>query len=274
MRKIFIFRSTKLVIGVIILFLLIGSSLVGSCLSKWGPYYMQDGYELKPPSKTNFLGTDEFGRDLLARVLYGIRISLTVGILSVMMGGIVGNLIGWISGYLGGIIDDIFMRFVDAILAYPAILVGIAVAAVLGPGYFNTAIAVAFVNMPRFARLSRSITLSERERDYVKAAKSLGNSSFRTLFYHIVPNTFSPILVQMANSMAAATLLEAGLGFLGLGAQPPMPSLGSLLRSSLIYMSEVPGYAIFPGIVLTLLIFSLNIISEGARDLYDPKYIK
>ncbi len=245
-------------------------AILAPILAPYSPYQQYAGHELAPPLGQYFLGTDELGRDLLSRLIYGTRISLAVGIVSVVLGGGVGVVTGVLAGYWGGWIEVAIMRLWDALLAFPAILLGIAVAAVLGPGVVNAAIAVGIINIPEFSRISRASILSEKEKDYVLAARSIGLSDTRIVFRHMLPNILAPLLIQATLAMAFAVLLEAGLSFLGLGAQPPEPSWGSMLNASRTYLREAPWYGIFPGIALSLLLLGLNFLADAVSDALDP----
>lgn len=232
----------------------------------------QDGRaELTGPSSAHLFGTDELGRDLLSRVIYGSRTSLIVGVLAVTLGSLIGVSTGLAAGYVGGWLDTAIMRLWDVLLAFPAILIGIAIAAMLGPGATNAAIALAVVSIPQFSRITRASVLGEKQRDYVQAARSIGVRDIGIAFRHILPNTVSPFLVQLSLAMGYAVLLEAGLSFLGLGTQPPNPSWGGMLNASRTYLRDAPYYAIFPGIALSILLLGLNFLSDALRDALDPK---
>ncbi|MFN8517146.1 MAG: ABC transporter permease [Thermomicrobiales bacterium] len=232
----------------------------------------QDGRaELMGPSSAHLFGTDELGRDLLSRVIYGSRTSLMVGVLAVTLGSLIGVSTGLAAGYVGGWLDTAIMRLWDVLLAFPAILIGIAIAAMLGPGATNAAIALAIVSIPQFSRITRASVLGEKQRDYVQAARSIGVRDIGIALRHILPNTVSPFLVQLSLAMGYAVLLEAGLSFLGLGTQPPNPSWGGMLNASRTYLRDAPYYAIFPGIALSILLLGLNFLSDALRDALDPK---
>jgi peptide/nickel transport system permease protein len=223
------------------------------------------------PSHRFLLGTDNLGRDLLVRIAYGARISLLVGVVAVAIGSVVGVISGLAAGYVGGWLDAVIMRLWDVLLAFPAILIGIAIAAMLGPGVTNAAIALAVVSIPQFSRITRASVLAEKQREYVQAARAIGVRSAAIAWRHILPNTVSPLLVQLSLAMGYAVLLEAGLSFLGLGAQPPEPSWGGMLNASRTYLRDAPHYAIFPGLALSLLLLGLTFLSDALRDALDPK---
>jgi len=256
-----------------VLLLFSGVALVAPYISPYDPVIQYAGDELVSPSAKYPLGTDEFGRDILSRILYGARISLSVGLISVAIGFVFGATSGLISGYIGGPVDSVINRLWDCLLAFPVILLGIAVVLVTGPGAVNAAIAVGISNIPIFARLARACALTEKERDYVHAARSLGGRQTRIVFRHLLPNALSPLLVQSAVAMAFAVLLEASLSFLGLGAQPPEPSWGSMLSHSRQFLRVAWWYGVFPGTALTILLIGLNYFSDAVRDAFDPRQI-
>ena len=268
-----ILRNPSGQIGVGVLVFFIGLAVVAPFVSPYDPVIQHSGDELLAPNARYLLGTDEFGRDLLSRIIWGSRISLTVGLISVAIGFAFGATTGLISGYLGGWVDAVINRLWDCLLSFPTILLGIAVVLVTGPGAVNAAIAVGISNIPIFARLSRACALTEKERDYVLAARTLGSSNTRIVFRHIMPNALSPLMVQSAVAMAFAVLLEASLSFLGLGAQPPEPSWGSMLSYSRQFLRVASWYGIFPGVALTLMLIGLNYFSDAVRDALDPRQI-
>jgi ABC-type dipeptide/oligopeptide/nickel transport system permease subunit len=222
---------------------------------------------------TFLLGTDQYGRDLLSRVIYAGRTSLLAGVLAVGIGAFVGVTTGLLSGYIGGWVDSIIMRFYDGLLTFPNILLAIALVAALGPSLLNIAIALGVSQAPLDARLTRSIVLSLRERDYVLAARSLGAPGYRIVLHHILPNTLPILLVQFSLAMGFAVLAEGSLSFLGLGTQPPTPSWGGMLNDSRPYMREAPWYGIWPGLAMAILLIALNFLTDAARDVMDPRRI-
>jgi peptide/nickel transport system permease protein len=240
-------------------------------VAPYSPIQQHPGLELRPPSSQFLLGSDDLGRDLLSRILFGARISFLVGVMATAIGATVGVSTGMLSGYLGGWVDSVIMRFYDALLAFPGIIIGIAVISILGPSSVNVAYALSLGGMPFFARLMRSSVLSERERDYVYAARCIGARDGRIMFGHVLPNTLAPLLVQLSLAMGFAVLAEAGLSFLGLGTQPPDPSWGSMLNDSRAYLREAPWYGLWPGIALTVLLVGLNYLSDAMRDALDPR---
>ncbi|MBI3976589.1 MAG: ABC transporter permease [Chloroflexi bacterium] len=268
-----VLRNPSGKIGVVVLAIFVVVAAIAPAVAPYDPVIQHAGDELLAPNARYVLGTDEFGRDLLSRIIHGARLSLSVGIISVIIGFAFGATSGLVSGYVGGWLDALINRLWDCLLAFPVILLGIAVVLVTGPGAVNAAIAVGISNIPIFARLARACTLSEKERDYVTAARTLGARDGRIIFGHILPNTLSPLVVQAAVAMAFAVLLEASLSFLGLGAQPPEPSWGSMLSHSRQFLRVAWWYGIFPGAALTLLLVGLNFFSDAARDAFDPRQI-
>jgi peptide/nickel transport system permease protein len=257
--------------GLAVVLLLLFLAVFAPLVAPYSPIQQHRGMELRAPSSEFLLGTDELGRDLLSRILYGARISFIVGVLATAIAAVVGMSTGMLSGYLGGWIDSVIMRFYDALLAFPGIIIGIGVISVLGPSSINVAYALSLGGMPFFARLMRSCVLSEREREYVYAARSIGANDARIMFVHVLPNTLAPLLVQLSLAMGFAVLAEAGLSFLGLGTQPPDPSWGSMLNDSRGYLYQAPWYGLWPGVALTVLLVGLNYLSDATRDALDPR---
>lgn len=257
--------------GVLIVGGLVLMAVFAPLLSWHTPDEQFRGSRLIAPNRDFIFGTDEFSRDLWARVLYGLRTTLLIGLLSVLVGAAVGSLVGFIAGYVGGVVDVVLSRLADALLAFPAVVMAIAVATALGRGNGSVAVAIAIFNIPLFARLARAATLTERERDYVQAARSVGAAGPRLLFMHVVPNTLAPLSVQVAFSVSFSVLLEAGLSFLGLGTVPPSPSIGGMLNTSRTFMRDAAWYPLFPGAVIVLLLIGMNFLADAINDLFDPR---
>ena len=227
---------------------------------------------LEPPSAEHWFGTDDLGRDVFRRVLHGARVSLQVAILSVSISLLFGAMIGLVAGMVGGWGDSVLMRLMDIMLAFPYVLLAIALVTTLGPGLRNTMIAIGIVYIPVYARLSRSVALSLRNEDYVLAARSIGSKQHRILFGHIVPNGLSPIIVQATLSMGIAVLDAAALGFLGLGQQPPYPEWGKMLVDSLQFILSGSWWVmLFPGLAIMLTVLGFNLLGDGLRDALDPR---
>lgn len=257
-------------IGLLILGAFTLAALLAPILAPYNPLTQFNGQELQSPSSAHLFGTDEFGRDILSRILYGSQISFTVGLASVFLGASIGVGSGLIAGYLHGIVEAVIMRIWDAMLAFPGILTGVAVVTLLGPGLLSTVAAAGILTMPGFARLAASVMTAERNKEYVMAAQSVGVPTGRIIFRHILPNSLGPLLVHAALSLATAIFLEAAMSFLGLGSQPPAPSWGSMLSESRQYLQIAPYYALFPGIAISALLVGLNSLADGLRDALDP----
>jgi peptide/nickel transport system permease protein len=225
----------------------------------------------KPPNAAHLFGTDEIGRDVLARIIWGSRASLLAGCVSVSLALAIGVPLGLLTGYVGGFLDGLVMRVIDAMLAIPFLILAIALAAFLGPSLTNAMIAIGVSQMPVFARLTRAQVLAVAHEDYVEAARALGNPHRRILLRHILPNVLAPILVQATLAIAAAIIAEASLSFLGLGQQPPAPSWGSMLNTAKNFVSQAPWMALWPGLAIFFLVLSFNLFGDGLRDALDPR---
>ena len=225
----------------------------------------------KPPSALHWFGTDDLGRDVLARVIYGTRASLLAGAISVGIALAVGVPLGLLSGYRGGFIDALISRMTDAMLACPSLILAIAFAAFLGPSLGNAMIAIGITATPIFVRLTRAQTMNVKVEDYVEAARAIGNPRWRIALFHILPNILPALLVQATLSIATAIIAEAALSFLGLGQQPPAPSWGSMLNAAQRFLTNAPWMAIWPGLAIFLVVLSLNLVGDGLRDALDPK---
>lgn len=223
------------------------------------------------PSPQHLLGTDELGRDVLSRIIYGCRISLTLGLVSVAIGLSFGIFLGGPSGYFGGKMDIFVMRIIDVLMSFPTILLAILVVTVVGPGLYNAMLAVGVAQVPLYARLVRGLILKLKEKEFVDAAKALGVSNARIIARHILPNCLSPLLVQATLNIASAILSAAALGFLGLGAQPPTPEWGAMLSKGRLYMRVAPHITIFPGLAIMLTVLAFNLMGDGLRDAMDPR---
>jgi len=264
-------RNPMGLIGLSIMSLLVLAALTAPLISPYDPVAQHPGSELQPPGGAFILGTDNLGRDLLSRIIFGTRNSLLVGIVAVGLGAGIGIATGLAAGFLKGAVDAIIMRFYDALLSFPAILLGIAVVSVLGTGTLTVSYAIAIAATPTFARLMRSRVLAERERDYVLAARCIGARDNRIMWQHVLPNAISPLLIQISLAMGFSVLAESALSFLGLGTQPPQPSWGAMLNESRAYLRTAPGFGIFPGVALALLLLGLNFLSDALRDALDPR---
>lgn len=264
-------RSRQGAVGVAICGLLFLAAIFAPAITSHGPNEQFSGHRLEAPSMEFWFGTDEFSRDLWARVVFGLRSSLLIGFGAVFLGGIVGSLLGLLAGFLGGAFDVVVSRFVDAMLAFPAMVGAIAIITALGPGMMTLSIAIGAFNAPTFVRLARASALVERERDYVLAATSVGVPRSRILLAHIAPNAMAPLIVQFAFAVSFAILAEAGLSFLGLGIQPPSPSIGGALNASRAYMFQSMWYVILPTAAIGLLLTGMNLLADALNDVLDPR---
>ena len=264
-------RNYLAVLGFIVLFVLIGSAIFAERISPFG-YADQDYMMIRqPPSAQHLLGTDQFGRDVLSRLIYGSRISLQVGLIAVSISLIVGGAIGAIGGYFGGRTDSVLMRIMDVQLAIPTNLLAIVISSALGPGLVNLMVAVGITSIPRFARLMRASVLSIKGMEFIEAARAMGASHMRIILLYILPNCAAPLIVQSTLSVANAILFAATLSFLGLGIQPPFPEWGGMLSDARPYIRDSAYLSIFPGLAIMITIVALNCIGDGLRDALDPK---
>jgi peptide/nickel transport system permease protein len=266
------FKKNKLaVVGLVILLILVLTAIFADFIAPY-PYNVQDiSNAFGTNTREHILGTDNFGRDIFSRIVYGARISLTVGIISVGIATILGGFLGSLAGYYGGKVDNIIMRIMDILLSIPQLLLAIAIAAALGTGIRNLMIAVGLSSIPTYARIMRSSVIAAREQEYVEAAKLSGASDFRIIFRHVLPNCLAPIIVQMTLGIASAILNAASLSFIGLGVEIPAPEWGAMLSEGRQYIRYAPFLTLYPGIVISITIFALNIVGDGLRDALDPK---
>jgi peptide/nickel transport system permease protein len=252
-------------------FVTIVAALGAPWLVPYDPARQQLSMRLDGPSADHPFGLDELGRDIFSRVLAGARISLLVGITVVGISSLVGIALGAIAGYFGGWIDEIISRGIDVLLAFPGILLAIALVAVLGPSLRNVVMALSVIGWVGYARLVRGQVLRAREFEFVQAARALGAGTSRILFRHVVPTTLPAVMVQATLGMAGAILAEAALSFLGLGVQPPTPSWGTMLNGGRLHLLDAPHLTIFPGIAIAMLVLGFNFLGDGLRDVIDPK---
>jgi len=262
-------RGAMLGAGIVLFFVLM--AIFAPLIAPYAPIATDWGAVRKAPSWAHWLGTDEIGRDVLSRVIFGARASLKAGVVSVLISLTLGVPIGLLSGYVGGFLDGLLMRIVDAMLACPFLILAIALAAFLGPNLTNAMIAIGISAMPAFIRLTRAQTLSTKVEDYVEAARAVGNPHIRIVLRHILPNILAPIMVQATLAIAAAIIAEASLSFLGLGQQPPDPSWGSMLNTAKNFLSQAPWMAWWPGLAIFVVVLSFNLLGDGLRDALDPR---
>lgn len=264
-------KNKAAVVGGLVILFIIFVGILGPFLVKTDPNAQNILNKLQPPSKEHWFGTDNFGRDIFSRIVNGTKLTLTVGFLSVFIGGIIGVVIGIVAGYYGGVIDTITMRLMDILLAFPGILLALAIVSVLGGSLINVIIAVGIFSIPAFARIVRGSTLQVKKLEYIDAVKALGASDIRIIFKHILPNIMSPIIVQATMRIATAILTASGLAFLGLGAQPPAAEWGAMLSDGRAFMHNAGHMVLIPGMMIVIVVLAFNIFGDGLRDALDPK---
>jgi peptide/nickel transport system permease protein len=257
--------------GVAVITALVTLAVGASALAPYPPLEPHPADRLTPPSSRYLLGTDDIGRDNLSRIIYGARVSLAVGVLSIGLALVVGVGLGLASGYRGGAVDAIISRALDGLLAFPAIVLAIALMAVFGPSLYNAMLAIGIIYIPTFARITRANVLSLREREFVEAARALGAPDRYVVFRAILPNCLSAIVVQASLGVGYAILVEASLSFLGLGIQPPNPSWGSMLSQGRNFLHQAWWFATFPGLAIFLTVLGLNFLGDGLREALDPR---
>ncbi len=263
-------NKAALIGGYLILFFII-VALVGPYFTVHDPLKVDYSTKLLSPSSTYWLGTDHNGRDIFSRLIHGMSITLYIGFLSVLVGLLIGVPLGIVAGYYGKALDSVIMRFIDILLAFPGILLAIALVSVLGGSISNVILAVGIFSVPGFARITRGSTLAVSKLEYIDAIRALGAGDFRIIFLHILPNILSPIIVQATIRIAIAILIASGLSFLGLGAQPPTPEWGAMLSQGRSYMFDHPHVALYPGLAIMIVVLAFNIFGDGLRDAFDPK---
>jgi len=265
-----LFRRKGAVAGLVVLALFIVAAVLAPLIAPYDPNAQTWTAVRRAPSAAHWFGTDDVGRDLLTRVIYGARASLMAGLVSVGIALAIGVPLGMIAGYLGGFVDALLGRITDAMLACPFLILAIALAAFLGPSLRNAMIAIGITTTPILLRLTRGQVMAVKVEDYVEAARAVGNPRWRIAIFHILPNILPALLVQATLSIAAAIIAEAALSFLGLGQQPPAPSWGSMLNSAQRFLVNAPWMAVWPGLAIFLTVLSLNLLGDGLRDALDP----
>jgi peptide/nickel transport system permease protein len=264
-------KNRGAIIGAVFLVLIVLSAILAPLLAAYDPLERSVRDRLVGPSKAHPMGTDALGRDILSRVLYGGRVSLRVGLFSVVASTLIGVPLGLIAGYFGGKIDDAIMRLMDVILAFPGLILAIWLVAMLGPSMRNIIFAITFWSVPTYARLARGNTLSVREMDYITAERCIGAGHFRILLRHILPNIVAPLIVLATLNISGAIITGASLSFLGLGVRPPTPEWGAMLSDGRGFLRNAWWIAFFPGIVITLVVLAANLVGDALRDALDPK---
>ena len=267
-----LFERPSAVIGLVVIALFVLLAVFAPLIAPYDPIATSWSTVRKAPSAAHWFGTDELGRDILSRVIYGTRASLLAGVISVSIAISIGVPLGLLAGYSGGFIDALISRITDAMLACPALILAIALAAFLGPSLTNAMIAIGVTATPIFIRLTRGQTINVKVENYIEAAEAIGNSSLRIALRHVLPNVIPALLVQVTLAIAAAILAEAALSFLGLGQQPPAPSWGSMLNSAQRFLTSAPWMAFWPGLSIFLIVMSFNLLGDGLRDALDPRH--
>ncbi|WP_462408803.1 ABC transporter permease [Neobacillus sp. Marseille-QA0830] len=265
------YKNRLAVVGLVIVMFFILLAIIAPVIAPYSFKGQVLTERMQAPSSKHWFGTDDFGRDIFSRVIYGARISLWVGFFSVLGSVIIGTMLGIVAGYYGRWVDAIISRIFDIMLAFPSILLAIAVVAILGPSLENALIAIAVVNIPNFGRLVRSKVLSVKQEEYIMAAQAIGMKDSRILLRHILPNSISPVIVQATLAIATAIIEAAALGFLGMGAQAPTPEWGKMLSDSKNYLMQAPWTLFFPGMAIMLTVLGFNLMGDGLRDVLDPK---
>lgn len=266
-------RNKMAIVGLVILVGLFLLAIFADVIADYDNVVIKQNLaqRLQGPSAAHWLGTDEFGRDIFARLVHGTRVSLKVGIVAVGISIIVGGILGAVAGYYGGKLDNIIMRIMDIFLAVPSILLAIAIVSALGPSILNLMLAISISSVPSYARIVRASVLSIRDQEFIEAAKAIGASNTRIIFRHIIPNSLAPVIVQATLGVASAILSTAGLSFIGLGIQPPAPEWGSMLSGGRQYLRYAWWVTTFPGVAIMITILSLNLLGDGLRDALDPR---
>jgi peptide/nickel transport system permease protein len=264
-------RGIKPVFGFVFLLVMLVSSLCAPLITSYSPVQTDFSSAREAPSAAHWFGTDSLGRDVFSRVLYGGRVSLVAGLIPILIAGTLGGLGGLLAGYLGGWVEQIFMRLADVMLAFPSLVLAMAIVYSLGPDFHNALIAIGITMIPEYVRVVRGQTLSLKEQEFVEAARALGAGSRRIMLTHIAPNLAAPVIVLLTIGFGRAILIEAGLSYLGLGVQPPDPSWGSMIQNGYAYLDQAPWMAIFPGLAIVLTVLSINFLGDSLRDLLDPR---
>ena len=264
-------RDKKAVFGLIVIVILVLCAIFADRIAPYGYDDQALRRRFKPPSSEFLFGTDDYGRDIFSRIVYGSRTSLTVGLIAVSISCVAGTFIGSIAGFYGKRVDNILMRMIDILLAVPTLLLAVSIAATLGPGMGNLMIAIGIAAISGYARIVRASVLSIKEQEFIEAAYCIGASDFRIIMRHVLPNCMAPLIVQATMSIAAAILSAAGLSFLGLGITPPTPEWGAMLSAGRAYIRDQPHVVLFPGLAIMITVFAFNLLGDGLRDALDPK---
>jgi peptide/nickel transport system permease protein len=266
-----VLRNPSGLAGLIILVTMLAMALGAGLLAPYDPIHVNLGDRLQSPSWNHLLGTDEMGRDLLSRIMFGARISLRIGIMVVAVAGTLGTILGATAGFLGGMVDGLIMRTMDILLSFPSLVLAMALAAALGPGLNNAILAVAVVMIPKFSRLVRAEAMTIRNRQFVLAARACGARKTWIIFNHIIPNCMNPVMVLATLTLGETILIAASLSFIGLGAQPPLPEWGAMVSTGRKFLMDQWWYATFPGLFILVTVIGFNILGDALRDILDPR---
>ena len=264
-------RNKQAMVGMCMLLLMIFSAIFASVISPYDPLQQDIINRLQPPSAAHFFGTDELGRDIFSRILYGSRISLTVGLIAVSISSVVGCALGAIAGYYGGVLDNVIMRCTDVLMAIPSILLNISIVAALGTGLQNVMIAIGISSVPAYCRIMRASLLSLKDQEFVDASRAAGASDPYIILNHILPNSLAPLIVQATLKIGGAILSCASMSFIGLGIVPPTPEWGAMLSTGRDFLRDAPHLTAFPGMAIMFAVFAMNLMGDGLRDAVDPK---
>jgi peptide/nickel transport system permease protein len=257
--------------GILFILILVFTGVLAPVLAPYDPVEISPGRRLTPPNEANWLGTDEVGRDILSRVIYGARISLRIGVTIVFSAAALGLVVGLVSGYSGGVLDQTLMRFTDIFMSFPTLILAIAMTAALGPSLFNAVLAMVIVWWPIYARLIRGEVLAVKEKEYIRAVQALGAKPFKIIFFHILPNTIDVVVVRASIDFGNAVMFCAALSFIGLGAQPPQPEWGAMVTTGRDYLRDAWWLVTFPGLAIFLTVMGFNLFGDSLRDFLDPK---
>ncbi len=264
-------RNKLAVLGMCVLVLIVLLAIFADLIAPYPYDYQNYSAALEFPTWEHPFGTDNYGRDILSRVIYGSRISLQIGFISLLVGAVIGCILGAVAGFFGGVLDTVIMRFTDILMSIPKMILAIAIATTLGPGLTNAIIAVSIGSIPNFARVVRASTLTVKDQEYVESARAIGTSNTRIIAKYIFPNVMAPIIVQATLGVGTSIILAASLSFLGLGIQPPTPEWGAMLSAARSYMREQWYMVMFPGLAIMITVLALNLFGDGLRDALDPK---
>lgn len=265
-------RKNKMaLIGLAIILLLVIVAAIAPVFAPHHPYEQDLEKAFLPPSLEYPFGTDDFGRCIFSRIIFGTRISLAIGVVVTAISAVTGIILGMLAGFYSGIVDEVIMRIVDIFLAFPGLILALVIAGLLGPGMFNVLFALSLVGWMGYARVVRGVVLAEKEKNFVETARALGAGSLYIMYRHLLPNVLAPVIVMATLGIGQAILAAAGLSFLGLGAQPPVPVWGSMLNDGKMYLQTAPHLTIFPGLAIMITVLSFNFLGDGLRDLFDPR---